>query len=257
MVAIVESTVKELTPSAHFMVGSALYEHRYAEAAELQFRAVLDKQPSSDPARVALSETLLSQSRWADAAEAAAGVEDSSAFALTARRSELFARIMADDREGAKRAFVQADAIGMNAGDMQFLRAWDAVRGGEEPTTTLPLEAGALLALTMEALLRVEEVDAFAQLLPLVDRLALARRERRELMAGMYLRRGFLESAGDEWIAACQEDGPDVRALFGLAQVAAGRGLLEDAQMFAEETRTLEPAHAGAEELLEALVPHL
>jgi glycosyltransferase involved in cell wall biosynthesis len=253
MVKTVEATVETLTPSAHFMVGSALYEHRFAEAAELQFRAVLEKQPSSDPARVALSETLLSQTRWADAAEAAADVDDSSGFALAARRSELFARIMDRDREGTKRALVQADAIGMNAGDTQLFRAWDSVRGGEEPPATLPLEAGALLALTLEALLRVEDVDAFAELVPLVDRLALARRERRELMATMYLRRGFLESAGDEWIAACQEDGPDVRALFGLAQVAAGRGLLEDAQMFAQELRTLEPSHAGAGQLLEAL----
>src|SRR5919204_638831 len=144
MVKTVEDTVGELTPSAHFMVGSALYENKHAEAAELQFRAVLDKQPSSDPARVALSETLLSQCRWAEAAEAAADVEDPSAFALTARRSELFARIMAGDREGTKCALVQAEALEMNGGDVQFLRAWDAMRGGDEGPATLPLEAGAL-----------------------------------------------------------------------------------------------------------------
>jgi tetratricopeptide (TPR) repeat protein len=253
MVKTVERTVGDLTPSAHFMVGSALYENKHAEAAELQFRAVLDKQPSSDPARVALSETLLSQCRWADAAEAAAEVEDSSGYALTARRSELFARIMDGDRDGTRRALVQAEAIEMNTGDLQLFRAWDAVRGGAPAPATLPLESGALLALTLEALLRVEEVEAFAELVPLVEKLGLASRERRELMANMYLRRGFLESAGDEWIAAVQETGPDARALFGLAQVAAGRGLLEDAQMFCEETRTLDPGHTGAGSLLDAL----
>src|ERR671931_341590 len=82
----IESVVEALTPSAHFMLGSALYEHRNAEAAEVQFRAVLDKQPSSDSARVALSETLLSQSRWEEAAQAAAGVDDLSAYAAPARR---------------------------------------------------------------------------------------------------------------------------------------------------------------------------
>jgi glycosyltransferase involved in cell wall biosynthesis len=253
MVATVEATVGTLTPSAHFMVGSALYEHKHAEAAELQFRALLTKQPSSDPARVALSETLLSQSRWAEAAEAAAGVEDSSAFAQTARRSELFARIMDRDRDGTRRALVQAEAIGMNAGDVQLLRTWDTIRGGGDVPIALPLEAGALLALTLEALLRVHEVDAFAELLPLVERIGLPHRERRELLATLYLRRGFLESAGEEWVAAVQEDGPDTRALFGLAQVAAGRGFLEDAQMFAEETKTLDPGHMGAGQLLEAL----
>jgi glycosyltransferase involved in cell wall biosynthesis len=253
VVKTVEDTIRKLTPSAHFMVGSALYENRHVEAAELQFRAVLDKQPSSDPARVALSETLLSQCRWAEAAEAAAGVDDSSGFALTARRSELFARVMDRDRHGTEGALAQAEEIEMAAGDIALFRAWDAVRAGEPGPVSLPLEGGALLALTMEALLRVQEVDAFAELLPLVERLGIPARECRELLASMYLRRGFLESAGDEWVAACQEEGPDVRALFGLAQVAAGRGLLEDAQMFAEETRTLEPGHAGAGRLLDAL----
>jgi tetratricopeptide (TPR) repeat protein len=253
MVKKVEETVKTLTPSAHFMVGSALYEHRYAEAAEQQFRAVLAKQPSSDAARVALSETLLSQCRWADAAESAAEVDDSSGYALAARRSELFARIMDGDRDGTRRALVQAEAIEMASGDIALFRAWDTIRGGGQPPVALPLEAGALLALTLEALLRVHEVDAFAELLPLLERIGLERRERRELLASIYLRRGFLESAGDEWVAACQEDGPDVRALFGLAQVAAGRGLLEDAQAFAEETQTLEPSHEGAGRLLDAL----
>jgi glycosyltransferase involved in cell wall biosynthesis len=253
MVATVEKTIKKLTPSAHFMVGSALYENRHAEAAEVQFRAVLDKQPSSDPARVALSETLLSQCRWAEAAEAAAGVDDSSGFALTARRSELFARVMDRDRQGTERALVQGEEIGMASGDLDLFRAWDEVRAGESGPASLPLEGGALLALTLEALLRVQEVEAFAELVPLVERLGIPRRERRELLACMYLRRGFLDSAGDEWVAACQEDGPDARALYGLAQVAAGRGLFEDAQMFAEETRTLAPDHSGAGRLLEVL----
>jgi len=84
-------------------------------------------------------------------------------------------------------------------------------------------------------------------------RSSLPARERHELLAAMYLRRGFLDSAGDEWIAAVQESGPDARALFGLAQVAAARGLREDAQMFAEETRVLEPEHEGAARLLGAL----
>ena len=253
MVATVESTVGTLTPSAHFMVGSALYEHKFAETAEKQFRSVLAKQPSSDPARVALSETLLSQSRWAEAAEAAAAVEDTSGYAATARRSELFARIMDGDHEGTQGALAQAEEIGMADGDLRMLRAWDALRSGGALPSILPLESGALLALTLEALLRVEEVEAFAELLPLLDRLTLPARERRELLASMYLRRGFLDSAGDEWIASVQESGPDARSLFGLAQVAAARGLLEDAQMFAEETRALDPGHEGASKLLGAL----
>jgi hypothetical protein len=69
----------------------------------------------------------------------------------------------------------------------------------------------------------------------------------------IYLRRGYLESAGDEWIAVCEETGPDARALVGLAQVAYGRGLKDDALVFAEEARGLEPGNLIANKLVDAL----
>src|SRR5581483_2731895 len=230
VVETIESIVEALTPSAHFMLGSALYEQRHAEDAEAQFRSVLEKQPSSDAARVALSESLLSQRRWGEAAEAAAEVDDASGYALVARRSEMFARVMARDAEAFTASFVRAQAAGMLPADLQLFAAWEAIRRGDAAPSVLPIESAALLALTMEALLRVEEIEAFAEVLPLEDAVGIPRRERRELLGAMYLRRGFFESAGDEWVAACQEHGPDARALFGLAQVAAARGLLEDAR---------------------------
>jgi tetratricopeptide (TPR) repeat protein len=249
----IESVVETLTPSAHFMLGSALYEQKHAEAAEEQFRAVLAKQPSNDSSRVALSETLLSQSRWEEAAEAAAEVDDLSAYAAPARRSELFARIMIGDRAGTESALSRGVESGMLPADVQLYRAWHEVRGGGSLPVSLPVEAGALLAITLEALLRVEEIEAFAELVPLVDRVGIAWRERRELLGVIYLRRGYLESAGDEWIAVCEETGPDARALVGLAQVAIGRGMKDDALVFAESARELEPANPIAKQLVEAL----
>ncbi|HEX4760342.1 MAG TPA: glycosyltransferase, partial [Thermoleophilaceae bacterium] len=253
VVETLESIVTKLTPSVHFMLGSALYEQRHAEAAELQFRALLDKQPSSDSARVALSETLLSQQRWAEAAAAAGEVDDMSGYVMAARRSELFALIMAGEHEAVAGVLAGAANTGLLPADLQLFRAWDSVRSGGELPAALPIEAAILLAVTLEALLRVTEVEAFAELLPLVERVGIPWRERRELLATMYLRRGFLESAGDEWVAVCQEQGPDPRALLGLAQVAAARGMLDEAQLFAEETRRLEPSNAGAGRILEAL----
>jgi hypothetical protein len=55
----------------------------------------------------------------------------------------------------------------------------------------------------------------------------------------MYLRRGFLESAGDEWITAIEEHGPYAEALAGLSEVAAARGMDEDAELLASEARAL------------------
>jgi tetratricopeptide (TPR) repeat protein len=253
VVETIESVIETLTPSAHFMLGSALYEHKHAEAAEGQFRAVLAKQPSNDSSRVALSETLLSQSRWEEAAQAAAEVDDLSAYAAPARRSELFASIVLGDRESTESALSRAVGCGMLPADVQLYRAWHEVRGGGSLPVSLPVEAGALLAVTLEALLRVQEIDAFASLLPLVDRVGIAWRERRELLGVIYLRRGYLESAGDEWLAVCEETGPDARALVGLAQVALGRGLKDDALVFAEEARELEPGNPIATQLVTAL----
>src|SRR3954471_17180148 len=90
VVATIEERVEKLTASASFMLGTALYEAGAAELAEQQFRAVLDHQPTSVPARVALAETLLSQGRYADAAREAAKVADDDPSAGAARRTQLF-----------------------------------------------------------------------------------------------------------------------------------------------------------------------
>ncbi|MGZ4203474.1 MAG: glycosyltransferase, partial [Thermoleophilaceae bacterium] len=149
VVDTIESVVAKLTPSVHFMLGSALYEWRHPVAAEAQFRALLDQQPSSDSGRVALSETLLSQQRWPDAAEAAAAVDELSAYAAPARRSELFARIMAGDREGTEAVLRVATACGMLDADVQLFRCWHEMHGGGAAPASLPIEAGALLALML------------------------------------------------------------------------------------------------------------
>ena len=91
----------------------------------------------------------------------------------------------------------------------------------------------------------MRDVDPFVSLLPVLDAVQLPERERRELLAQIYLRRGYLESAADEWIAA-SEQGADVRALVGLAQVALARELPEEALLFAQEALSLEPDHVGA-----------
>jgi hypothetical protein len=103
----------------------------------------------------------------------------------------------------------------------------------------------------LEALLRVEAFDAFGALLPVAERLQLPWRERREALATMYLRRGFLESAADEWIAVCQTAGPDARALAGLAHVAYLRDMGEDARLFAEEALGLDASNPTARAIVE------
>lgn len=230
------------TPTNAFLVGIALYEGGHVAAAEERFRKVCALQPGNDRARVAHGEALLSMKRWADAAATCAGVPDDSPVAEAARRCELFARLAAGDADTATAALERARAV-LDAAELAVFEGWRDRLKGRDPGL-LPAASAALLCQCLDALLRVEEIDTFAQLVPLLERCTIAARERRELLAGIYLRRGFLDSAAEEWIAACHEHGPDPDALIGLAQVAYAKGMLDDALVFAEEARQRAPTDA-------------
>ena len=257
VVARVEARVTALTPTVRFMLGTALYEAGRTEAAEAQYRLLLAAQPGSGMARVALAEALLSQKRWAEAAAEAALLPDDDPHAPAARRSELFAQLVADDASAARATLARAASGSMPSGDLALFAAWVDIAEGrcEAADVTLPLDAVIVLATTLEALLRVHEVDAFAALVGLLDGSPLAARERRELLAGMYLRRGFLASAAEEWLGVCQDDPRDVRGLVGLAQVAAAQGMTDDAIELAREAQTIEPGERRATRLLARLEP--
>jgi len=253
VVARVERHCGELSPTIRYLLATALYEQGELEAAERQYRELIERQPSNGAARVALAEALLSQRRWEDAAAAAAALADGEPHAPAARRSELFARIAGGD---LARAAELVDTAELADGDRELFGAWIALAAGREPErAVLPVASVPLLAVTLEALLRVEEVDLFGQLVALVERTPLPPRERRELLAGMYLRRGFLASAAEEWMAVCQDDPGDVRALVGIAQAAAAQGMTDEALDFAREAHALDPEDARAARLLQRLEP--
>jgi tetratricopeptide (TPR) repeat protein len=260
VVARVEARVAELTPTVRFMLGTALYERGATAAAEQQYRALLERQPDSGMALVALAESLLAQRSWAGAASIAARVPDDAPHAAAARRSELFGAIVGGDLDRARALLARGAESSLPAAEQALFGAWCELAGdaattaaGDAPAT-LPLAAVPLLAVALEALLRVQEVDAFGLLVPLLDRCPIDPRERRELLAGMYLRRGFLASAAEEWMAVCERV-PDARALVGLASVAAAQGMADDALTFAREARALDPEDMRATRLLERLAP--
>jgi glycosyltransferase involved in cell wall biosynthesis len=241
-VAEIAARTPRLTPSARFLVGTALYEHGHARDAEEQFRAVAAAQPQNAGARVALAESLLSQRRWAEAADAAAAVADGAAFADAARRTEMFARIVAGDEAAAETAAARA-AADLATGELAGYDSWRRRAAGQDAPVAPP-EAAKPLVVALEALLRVEEFDAVGPLLATIEGTSMPERARRELLANAYLRRGFLESAADEWMATCADGRvPDVDALVGLAQVAWAMGHQEDAVVFAREAEALDAAH--------------
>jgi tetratricopeptide (TPR) repeat protein len=245
--------VPDIAPGARFMLAVALQEANAPEAAEEELRAVVAAQPGSAPARLALGEALLSQGRFADAAEAIAAIDADSPWAPSAARATAFAALAEGDAELARPALESAAGQSLPQPERAVLGAWRAVLAGEEPPQVLAPEAASPALVMLEALARVDAFDAFEVLAARYETVALPWRERRERLAAVYLRRGFLASAADEWLAVCHEEGPDAAALIGLAQVAWARGMDEDAIVFAEEAREIEPGHAGATRLLEHL----
>ena len=251
VVRTVHDAVGDVTPAVGFMLAMALYEAKAVEAAEVELRAVLERQPGSAPARLALAEALLSQRRYEEAADEALRIPAGAHFAAEAARTATFARLAAGDAAGAREALDRARAADLFEPELQLLDAWLRRVDGEPGPSLLSPETAEALFVMLEALLRVVDVDAFASLVPLVDVVAIPWRDRRERLATLYLRRGFLESAADEWIAVIQESQPDADALAGLSWVAVGRELPEDALVLAREALSLDPRHAAALGVLE------
>jgi tetratricopeptide (TPR) repeat protein len=240
---------------ARLLAGSAYIEGNHPADAERWFRGALEAQPSNSAARMGLSESLLAQRRFAEAAEVAAGEPAGSPLAARAAEAVVFASAVQGDADAMDAAVERALPSLLDA-DADLYRAWaSAIRGGE-PAAALGTAAGPTAVRMLEALLRVTETNAFTTLLSVFARVQLPERQRRELLATMYLRRGFLESAADEWIAVATTQ-PDASAMLGLAQVALARGYDQDAVGFAAEAVRLEPGFEGARIAYDAIVQKL
>jgi hypothetical protein len=212
---------------------------------------VLAARPGTAVARIGLVETLLAQQRYTEAAAEAALEPADSPMAAAAGEAELFAYAAAGDASGLALALATADDRHVSPGAVTLYRAWQALLAGAELPLSLPAASGTVALTALEALLRVLELTAFEQLHRLLELSGLDERERCEGLACLYLRRGFLDSAADEWLAVARSR-PDARAYVGLAQVALARGLRDDARTLAAEALVLEPANAAARRLQEA-----
>jgi tetratricopeptide (TPR) repeat protein len=237
--------------AARFMLGTALYEAGANAAGEEQFRAVLARQPRHARARVALAEALLAQRRYGEAAEAAeaAALASDDELAVIACRTELFARIAGANAQGTVSALARAHAVGMAAEEIELFSGWEQLTSTGETAVVPSSHALRRLAVMLEALLRVQHFEAFETLLGLLARAEISARDRRELLAAIYLRRGFAVSAAQEWMVVCREQ-PDARALLGLARVALATGMSGEANDFAAAALECDPDNQGATALL-------
>jgi tetratricopeptide (TPR) repeat protein len=239
----VAALVPEPTPSQRFLLAVPFYEGGHIAEAETQLRAVLEAQPGAHAARVALAEAALSRGDLAGAADLALEVPADAPHAPAAAQTAAFARLAAGgDAAGIDAALEYARAAGLGFAQLAALNAW---RGGAGAPHVVPAAAGGLVVAMLESLARLERFDEFEALAGVVDKLDLPWREQRELLAGVYLRRGFGESAAREWIGVAEKlGGPDERCLLGLATLAESQGLLEDAEIMRAEARQIAQAAA-------------
>lgn len=245
----VERYLPDASPAARFMLGTALYEAGATAAGEGQFRAVLARQPHSTRARVALGESLLAQQRYQEAAATAGQVPTDDSLAIPARRTELFACMLAKEPQAIEASLQSARQSSMSPAELDLFSAWLQISQTGSTEISPTAETVGLLRVILEALLRVHEFESFEALLGLLARAPLSERERRHLMAEMYLRRGFLSSAADEWMAICNQE-PDVKALIGLSRIAADQGMLTEAIDFASAALARDPENASAANIL-------
>lgn len=233
VVATIHAGVAAVTPSVRFLLAVALYETAAFPEAEAELRAVMAAQPNAAWARVALAETLLSQGHTAAARDIAAGVADDSPAKGAALRTESFCALADGDTSGARTLLNTDAASALEAAERAVLRAW----AGEDVTP--PAAAADDAVVLLDALIRLERFDAFAAVVGVFGTLPLPPRDRHERLAQLYLKRGYLESAADEWLTVCRELGADIAALRGLSTVARGHGFTEDAELFAAEADAL------------------
>jgi hypothetical protein len=242
VVARVDALVPTPTPGQRFLLAVPFYESgAVAEAAE-QLEAVLAAQPGAHAARIALAEAQLSAGDLAGAATTALVVPADAPHGPAAAQTVLFARL-AGGAEGAllDEAFGYAHAAGVDPAQLAVFVAW---RGGDDAARDrVPAAAAPLVAVMLEALARLEDFDGFERLAGVVELLDLPWRDQRELLAGVYYRRGFLESAANEWFGVVERlGGPDERALLGMALLAEAQGLDDDARTLRDEAATLAAA---------------
>ena len=244
-----------MTVQARLVLGQTLRDCGQPVAAQRQLELVLEERPESEVARVALAEVLIAQRLHAEAVAALQAVSPAGVHGLPAARTQLFALLAGggEDHGAVLHATEHVRVAGMSVAELELFEAWQqlTVSGSTELEPALA-SVPRLLAM-LETLLLAQDFEAFEVLLGLMARSSLPARERREMLAEMYLRRGFHSSAAEEWMAVA-ETAPDGRALLGLARVALARAMPQEAEQFATAALELGGGEAAAA-LLSRLQP--
>ncbi|MGA9857110.1 MAG: glycosyltransferase [Solirubrobacteraceae bacterium] len=248
-VALRLGSLGDLPHEIRTTVAGALEQAGARDAAEAQYRHVLDRTPQDGRTLTALAELLLGRGAWDEAAEYARQVPTGDPFATHASRIELCALTGRAPAADVQAALTRSEANGLSRAESEVFTAWAGLATGAAVTEPLPVAGAPLLGVILETLLRNADGDRFVAVLGLLERSRLERREQHELLAEMYLAHGLIDRAAAHWMEVCSAQ-PDARALIGLTRIALGHGMSEDAVNFATAALELDPGSATAAQLL-------
>ena len=228
-------------PSAPLLAATACLEAAALDEAEASCSATsLERQPGNDAARIGLVETLLASAGLGTRRPPAAALRPGRLAARGGRsRARSSSRTPPPATQPALRAAL-AEARSRLAQRRRALpapgptrsRAASAVPASRRPLPTAPPRSRRCSACRSSTRSSCSS--------PCRERSPSRATSGARCSRGIYLRRGFLDSAAEEWIASANER-PTARAFVGLAQVALARSLPDDAVVFAEHALALDP----------------
>ncbi|HEY3612237.1 MAG TPA: hypothetical protein VGK92_00955, partial [Gaiellales bacterium] len=251
--AEVEAALPAGRTAALLLAASACYEAGHAAESATWFARVLEREPGNGAARVGLVESLLAEKRYDEVVGEARLREAGSPVESSLAAAELFIHALRGDAAALAATLA---TFPPDLPEAALFGAWHALLAGAAVPDVLPGELFGVTVTLLEALLRIAEFTAFETLHALYARIDVAPALRSDVLAAVYFRRGYLDSAADEWIA-CVELEPSAGALLGLAHVALAKDLPADAALMLDEAQLLEPDNADAAALREALAAKL
>jgi tetratricopeptide (TPR) repeat protein len=240
------------TPHANMLLATAFYEHGHLEIADRYYLRTLEASPGLCTARIGRAELLLAQGKADEAIDVIAQVSALDPMAALAARTWFLALVVAGrTHELDVPMGMIASAEHLPLGVRTVYTAWHAkVTGG---LAVLPPDPSAAdqIAVNLEALARLEAVEAFEALVELLPQALPDERARHLLLGRIYLRRSFADMAGEEYMYVAQQFGPDPEVLTGLGKVATMKEMWDDAVVFLRESLDMNPEQADARKLLE------
>ncbi|MCW2974493.1 MAG: glycosyltransferase [Thermoleophilia bacterium] len=244
--------------TANVLIAAAFHDAGEYAAAEERYARVLTPNPTHSGALIARAELRLAQRDFEAAYTDAMTIDPLDIVASRAAQAAFLAAVVQEDADRMASSLERiATAQELPAAERAVYVAWKELATGASDgvTALVPTEpaAGMTVLRNLEALAKLEATDQFEVLHPLLAQVQPDDRLRHLQLAELYLRRQFVDMAGEEYMEYVQRFGPDPVSLTGLGKVATMKEMWEDAEILLGESLGLDPEQPDASRLLTAI----